>query len=135
VWLEADVSDRDRYDRLLRYVWRDDGELLNERLVAAGWAEAKLYEPDDGRWATMRRAQQRARDARAGLWQLCDLAGAPGEPPSTGGACDPNYSGCVPVPPPDVDCDRVDGPVTVLGRDLHNLDGNRDGRACEGPPP
>ena len=44
VWLEADVSDRDRYGRLLRYVWRDDGELLNERLVAAGWAEAAVHD-------------------------------------------------------------------------------------------
>jgi endonuclease YncB( thermonuclease family) len=134
VWLEADLSDRDRYGRLLRYVWRDDGELLNERLIAAGWAEAKLYEPDDGRWDTMRRAQQAARDARAGMWEQCDMSGVAGEPRASDAACDPNYSGCVPVHPPDVDCDRVDGPVTVLGKDPHNLDGNRDGRACEGPP-
>jgi micrococcal nuclease len=134
VWLEPDVSDRDRYGRLLRYVWRDDAQLLNERLIEAGWAEAKLYEPDDGRWTAMRQAQQRARDARAGIWELCDMAGAPGGPPASDGTCDRNYSGCVPVYPPDVDCDRVDGPVTVLGKDPHNLDGNRDGRACEGPP-
>ena len=54
---------------------------------------------------------------------------------SSGGGCDPNYSGCVPVYPPDVDCDRVKGPVTVVGNDPHNLDGNHDGQACEGPPP
>jgi hypothetical protein len=27
----------------------------------------------------------------------------------------------------------VDGPVTVVGDDPHNLDGNHDGMACEGP--
>ena len=133
VWLERDDTDRDRYGRLLRYVWRDDAALLNEELVEAGWAEAKLYEPDDGRWPTMQRAQRRARNARAGIWKLCDMGGAAGDPPASG-ACDPNYGGCVPVYPPDVDCDRVKGPVTVVGNDPHNLDGNHDGQACEGPP-
>ena len=135
VWLERDDSDRDRYGRLLRYVWRDDAELLNERLVEAGWAEAKLYEPDDGRWPTMQQAQRKARDARAGMWKLCDMGGAAGEQPASDRSCDPNYSGCVPVYPPDVDCDRINGPVTVLGDDPHNIDGNHEGQACEGPPP
>jgi micrococcal nuclease len=72
VWLERDVEDRDRYGRLLRYVWRDDATLLNEMLVAVGWAEAKLYLPNDGRWLSMRQAQQVARDAGAGIWRLCD---------------------------------------------------------------
>ena len=71
VWLERDVEDRDRYGRLLRYVWRDDAALLNERLIEAGWAEAKLFLPNDRRWAAMRRAQQVARDAGAGIWRLC----------------------------------------------------------------
>jgi micrococcal nuclease len=134
VWLERDDTDRDRYGRLLRYVWRDDAALLNEELVEAGWAEAKLYEPDDGRWPTMKRAQRRARDARAGIWKLCDMGVADGDRSASDRTCDPNYSGCVPVYPPDVDCDRVNGPVTVVGNDPHNLDGNHDGQACEGPP-
>lgn len=140
VWLERDVGNRDRYGRLLRYVWRDDASLLNERLVEAGWAQAKLYMPDDGRWPTMQKAQRKARDARAGIWKLCDMTDVTGRQPGSGGqsapagTCDPNYSGCVPVYPPDVDCDRVDGPVTVLDNDPHNLDGNHDGQACEGPP-
>lgn len=46
--------------------------------------------------------------------------------------CDPNYSGCVPAYPPDVNCPDVAGPVTVLGSDPHGLDGNGDGVGCEG---
>jgi hypothetical protein len=38
LWLEADVEDRDRYGRLLRYLWHDDGTLINEALVRQGWA-------------------------------------------------------------------------------------------------
>lgn len=137
VWLERDVSDRDRYGRLLRYIWTDGGHLLNAAIVRAGWARAKLYEPDDGRWVQMQRAERAARRAGRGIWSLCADADPGGTPPDTGAgtrACDPNYSGCVPVYPPDVDCDRVDGPVRVTGADPHNLDGNHDGMGCEGPP-
>jgi micrococcal nuclease len=71
VWLEPDVEDRDRYGRLLRYVWRADGQLLNARLVRAGWAVATHYLPNDRRWATMQQAEQAARAARAGIWARC----------------------------------------------------------------
>ena len=46
--------------------------------------------------------------------------------------CDENYSGaCVPLYPPDVDCPDVDGPVDVTGEDVHALDREGDGSACE----
>ncbi|CAN5882083.1 hypothetical protein BH24ACT15_BH24ACT15_05410 [soil metagenome] len=49
-----------------------------------------------------------------------------------GPRCDPNYTGdCVPVYPPDVNCGQVDGPVRVVGRDVHGLDGDGDGLGCE----
>lgn len=57
VWLERDVSDRDQYGRLLRYVWlekpvdpTDEQEIaaymLNAVLVDQGYARAKRYAPD-----------------------------------------------------------------------------------------
>lgn len=62
VWLEKDVSETDRYGRLLRYVWTADpasegtsfpADCLNARLVAEGWAEAKDYPPDTRRSAEL----------------------------------------------------------------------------------
>ena len=58
--------------------------------------------------------------------------------PSSGGGCDPNYSGCVPIAS-DVDCsggsgngpEYVDGPVTVIGSDIYGLDADDDGIGCE----
>jgi multisubunit Na+/H+ antiporter MnhB subunit len=47
------------------------------------------------------------------------------------GSCDPNYSGCVPVYPPDVDCADVGGSVGVYGSDPHGLDADADGIGCE----
>lgn len=54
VYLERDVSETDRYGRLLRYVWIADPEddadpgasMLNAAMVAAGHARAKDYPPD-----------------------------------------------------------------------------------------
>lgn len=51
--------------------------------------------------------------------------------PKTAGSCDPNYSGCVPRYPPDVNCPQVNGPVQVRGDDPHGLDRDGDGVACE----
>jgi hypothetical protein len=55
----------------------------------------------------------------------------PAPPPSTSAGCDPNYSGCVPPYPPDVDCADVGETVTVLGSDPHGLDADGDGSGCE----
>jgi endonuclease YncB( thermonuclease family) len=49
VTLVKDVSETDRYGRLLRYVYVGD-LMVNELLVANGWAEAVLYEPDSAYW-------------------------------------------------------------------------------------
>lgn len=56
----------------------------------------------------------------------------------TGGNCDPNYSGCVPIAS-DVDCAGgsgngpayVQGPVRVIGSDIYGLDRDGDGIGCE----
>jgi len=45
VLLIRDVSDRDKYDRLLRYVFTADG-FVNYELVKEGAAEVKEYPPD-----------------------------------------------------------------------------------------
>lgn len=57
VYLQSDTSDRDKYDRLLRYVWLDipddvydkseiKEKMLNAILVEDGIAEVATYEPD-----------------------------------------------------------------------------------------
>jgi len=58
VWMSKDTSERDRYGRLLRYVWLEEpasemassqefcSKCLNARLVIGGWAQPKRYPPD-----------------------------------------------------------------------------------------
>ncbi|HEV2109551.1 MAG TPA: thermonuclease family protein [Thermomicrobiales bacterium] len=75
VQLERDQTDRDRYDRLLRYVWlpRAGGEpvLLNEVLVAGGAARARSYPPDTTYQTILRDAEATAISREAGQWDQC----------------------------------------------------------------
>jgi micrococcal nuclease len=67
VGLEKDVSETDKYDRLLRYVWVD-GEMVNATLVHEGYAMASTYPPDVKYQELFLSLQQEARDAGLGLW-------------------------------------------------------------------
>jgi micrococcal nuclease len=63
VRLVRDVSDTDRYDRLLRYVYVGD-TLVNAELIRQGYAEVVLYEPDRRFYDDFRQLEREA--ARAG---------------------------------------------------------------------
>ncbi|MHB1296308.1 MAG: thermonuclease family protein [Anaerolineae bacterium] len=67
VYLEQDVSQTDRYGRLLRYVHVDD-TLVNAELVRQGLARAVAYPPDTHRQAAFEALEAEARDAHRGLW-------------------------------------------------------------------
>lgn len=71
VYLEKDVSETDRYGRLLRYVWLDQNTMLNEQLVLEGYALAVSYPPDVKYQDRLRLAQELARDQGHGLWSAC----------------------------------------------------------------
>lgn len=72
VRLERDVSERDRYSRLLRYVYLDT-VFINELLVREGYATAVSYPPDVRELERLRRAEHEARARGVGLWNeaLC----------------------------------------------------------------
>lgn len=70
VCLERDVSDRDRFGRLLRYVWLEDGTLVNETLVLWGYAEAVAYRPDVRyQDSILSPAEMDAMEAHRGIWR------------------------------------------------------------------
>jgi micrococcal nuclease len=70
VRLEKDVSDTDRFGRLLRYVWLDD-VLINARLVEEGYAEVSTFPPDVKYQSLFTDLQQSARQQSRGLWAEC----------------------------------------------------------------
>lgn len=62
------VDERDRYGRLLAYVWLDDGRMLNALLVERGYATPLTIAPNVEYADLFVRAARRARDASRGLW-------------------------------------------------------------------
>lgn len=72
VSLRFDRELRDRYDRLLAYVYRErDGLFVNARLVRDGAARTLSIEPNTAHAAELARLQSAARSARRGLWGHC----------------------------------------------------------------
>ncbi|MCB2225274.1 MAG: thermonuclease family protein [Desulfarculaceae bacterium] len=58
---------RDRYGRLLAFVYLPDGRMLNQEMIAGGWA--RVYRRFNYRHkADFRRAEREARKAKRGLW-------------------------------------------------------------------
>jgi len=73
VWLEADDSqgDRDRYDRLLRYVWTDSGTLVNRELIVQGLGREDTYDAAYRYQDDFRAVERTAEAQRTGLWGAC----------------------------------------------------------------
>ncbi|GAB4573215.1 MAG: thermonuclease family protein [Anaerolineae bacterium] len=65
VTLVRDVSETDRYGRLLRYVYVGD-VFVNEVLVRDGWAEAVVYPPDTRHATAFRQLEDAARSGGLG---------------------------------------------------------------------
>jgi len=69
------VEERDRYGRLLAYVWLEDGRMLNRLMVERGYAEPLTIPPNVDFAETFRRAARAARQAGIGLWRACRAGG------------------------------------------------------------
>ncbi len=67
VRLERDISETDKYGRLLRYVWVDD-ILVEAELVRQGLARAKAYPPDTRYQDYLEQMETEAREAGRGMW-------------------------------------------------------------------
>jgi len=139
VRLEYDVERRDRYGRLLAYVWID-GVMFNKTLVAQGFASVSTYPPNVRYVDRFLAAQRAARSSNKGYWAGCTADVEVPEPqeqqaPVAGGGanCDRNYSGaCIPPFPPDVDCTEIGATnFRSTGSDPHDFDSDGDGVACE----
>ncbi len=126
--IEKDQSNRDRYDRLLRYVYLGD-VFVNESIVWNGHATAVRYPPDTAKATILEAAQASAQAAGRGIWApdggCVTTTIQPG--------CDPAYpTVCIPPPPPDLDCGQISyRNFTVLPPDPRRFDGDNDGIGCE----
>lgn len=71
VYLEADLENRDQYDRLLRYAWLDSEQeiFVNLIMLEKGYAETMFFEPNTKYYELFIEAESDAKANNLGLWQ------------------------------------------------------------------
>jgi len=146
--LEKDVSETDKYGRLLRYVWIDD-TFVNDYLVRQGYAYAYTYPPDVKYAEQFVRAQKEARENNRGLWSSCQATPEPKLEPEP--EPEPTPPAPEPTPPTEeiicsynayncsdfkthAEAQAVFEYCGGVSDDIHRLDGDNDGIACESLP-
>ena len=151
ITLESDPAsdNKDRYGRILRYI--KVGKVnVNLKLVEIGAATPYFFNGEKGKYSSqLLKAAQNAQANKLGLWKLCPKTKLePLKSANTGAVviskstsvpknskCDPNYQGCIPAYPPDLDCADIKklglAPIRVIGKDVHKFDSNGDGVGCD----
>ena len=69
VLVEFDVQARDKYGRLLAYIYLPSGKMLNEEIVKAGYATIMTYPPNVKYEERFLKAYREAREGKRGLWK------------------------------------------------------------------
>lgn len=68
--IERGIEERDKYGRLLAYVWKD-GKNINEELLRQGLARvAYVYEPNTKYLDEFKKAEQEAKEKGIGIWSI-----------------------------------------------------------------
>jgi endonuclease YncB( thermonuclease family) len=140
---DATQATRDRYGRLLAYVWLPGGRDLGFQLIALGLAKAFVYDRPFKRLSAYRNAEVVGRRQTSNVWSCDAVAVRPvaavKQEPSVTRRCHASYKGaCLDPNAYDYDCagGRGNGPkytgaVRVVGPDDFGLDGDGDGNGCE----
>ncbi|MDD3521024.1 MAG: lamin tail domain-containing protein [Actinomycetota bacterium] len=72
VCLESDITDKDKYGRLLRYVF-DGNYFINYEMVKFGFANAYDYKPDTKYSELLNEAEEYAKINEKGIWERIDM--------------------------------------------------------------
>ncbi|MFH1863167.1 MAG: thermonuclease family protein [bacterium] len=153
VRLEKDISETDKYGRLLRYVYIGD-TFVNDYLVRQGYANATSYPPDVKYQDQFRQAEQEARTDKRGLWGKCSTTQTtPAAQTAATSKPQPTKAAAIATPKPaatssssgaytgaDKDCPDFKTQAEAQSffisqggpsKDPHRLDQDKDGVACE----
>lgn len=75
VILQKDVTDKDKYDRILRLVYLPIGYgnllFVNDYLVREGFAKVYTYPPDIKFDKKFKQAETQAKEGKKGMWEKC----------------------------------------------------------------
>ena len=77
VGVRTDVEERDKYGRLLVYLWSSDGTFVNLEMIRQGYAHLYTLPPNIAYAEPFRSAQQEAREEKRGIWGKGGLGESP----------------------------------------------------------
>jgi micrococcal nuclease len=134
VRLEKDVSDKDRYGRLLRYVYLDN-EFVNEKIVKEGYGKSYRYNPDVRYCNVIEKAERKAREDQLGIWKINKSQDFNQEDNESNDGkseyiCTSNYYNCDDFSSQS-EAQKVFDLCGGKDHDIHKLDRDKDGIACE----
>jgi len=143
---DSTQGDRDKYDRLLAYIWREDGLFYNEYMVKQGYAHEYTYD-NPYKYQTQFKADEAyARQNQLGLWSpdTCngDATKETSSPPPVlspnvsvpeGTTCSSNAYNCSDFKT-HAEAQAVYEYCGGVSNDIHKLDADGDGQACESLP-
>lgn len=79
VRLEFDIDKRDKYGRILAYLWTTRGEMVNLLMLKKGYALLSTFPPNVKYVNDLRTAQREAKDGGFGIWGEKGLKERPGD--------------------------------------------------------
>lgn len=132
VELVKDISETDRYGRLLRYVYVK-GVFVNGLLVEKGYAKSYRYPPDTKLCGELERLEMTARNNSIGIWkkeQETKTQPVASSPSTNEYVCNRNAYNCGDFSS-HAEAQRVYDACGGMQNDIHKLDGDKDGLACE----
>ena len=133
VILVKDVSETDRFGRLLRYIYLPDGTFVNEKLIADGYARLITIPPDLKYADYFRELQADARSAEKGLWGALPQSDS-NQQSDACPICNRNAYNCRDFNSQSEAQACYAACLEIIGYDVHNLDGGGDGVVCEALP-
>lgn len=144
---DSTQSKVDKYGGTLAYVYRDDGLFYNKYMIEQGYAYEYTYDTPYKYQQEFKAAQIKAKSEQKGLWSpsTCNtstqtITSSPvtttpsqTQTPSSGYVCSYNAYNCADF------ATQAEAQATFEGcgggsNDIHKLDGDKDGRVCEGRP-
>lgn len=134
VYLEKDVSETDRYGRLLRYIYTEEDCtdladcFVNLMIVLNGYGEAYPYNPDTTLCPQIENAEEIARENYLGIWAEEETP-----PEDSGYICSYNAYNCGDFST-HAQAQAVFEACGGINNDIHRLDRDNDGLACESLP-
>ena len=163
VRLEADsiVGERGKYGRLLRYIFLEDGTNFNKMMISEGYAYEYTYNSPYKYQDEFKQAEKEAREVERGLWAdgVCESGALP-TATNNSSAVHTTTTTAIPATPAATDNTTINTECSCasntyncgdfqthqeaqnlyncclqkVGADIHRLDQDKDGSACESLP-